>query len=42
MGIAMGAGLVGAQFVTRKIHLPAAWPQLVAKYRSYVPAYEKY
>jgi hypothetical protein len=42
MGIATGAGLVGAQFVTRKIRLPASWPQLVAKYRSFVPAYEKY
>lgn len=42
MGIAMGAGLVGAQFVTKKIQLPAAWPKLVAKYKSLVPAYEKY
>jgi hypothetical protein len=42
MGIAVGAGLVGAQFVTKKIQLPAAWPKLVAKYKSFVPAYEKY
>ena len=42
MGLAVGAGLVGAQFVTRKIQLPAAWPKLVAKYQSFVPAYEKY
>jgi len=42
MGIAVGAGLVGAQFVTKKIRLPAAWPALVAKYKSLVPAYERY
>lgn len=42
MGLAVGAGLVGAQFVTKKIQLPAAWQKLVAKYKSFVPAYEKY
>jgi hypothetical protein len=42
MGIFSGAGLVGAQFVTKKVRLPAAWPKLVAKYKSYVPAYERY
>lgn len=42
MGIATGAGLAGAQFATKKVRLPAAWPQLVAKFKSYVPAYERY
>jgi hypothetical protein len=29
-------------FVTKKITLPAQWSRLVAKYRTYVPAYERY
>ena len=29
-------------FVTKKITLPANWKQLVAKYRTMVPAYERY
>ena len=29
-------------FVTKKIVLPAAWGKLVAKYRNYVPSYERY
>jgi hypothetical protein len=29
-------------FVTKKIHLPANWKKLVAKYRTMVPAYERY
>ena len=29
-------------FVTKKVSLPAQWSALVAKYRSFVPSYEKY
>lgn len=42
VGIACGGGLPGAKFATKKVKLPAAWPKLVAKYKGYVPAYEKY
>jgi hypothetical protein len=33
---------VGADFVTKKVSLPANWSKLVARYRNLVPAYEKY
>lgn len=42
MGIASGAFLDGNSFVTRKIHLPKNWTQLVERYRNHVPAYEAY
>ena len=29
-------------FVTKKIHLPANWSKVAARYRSFVPAYEMY
>jgi hypothetical protein len=42
MGLACGGGLPGGQFVTKKISLPSGWAKLVAKYKSLVPAYERY
>ena len=42
MGLACGGGLPGGQFVTKKINLPSGWSKLVAKYKSLVPAYERY
>jgi len=42
LGFACGSGMVGADFVTKKVSLPANWSKLVAKYRNLVPAYEKY
>ncbi|MCL4182681.1 MAG: hypothetical protein KJ011_04455 [Burkholderiaceae bacterium] len=42
IGIASGAGMPGRNFVTKKIRLPAAWGELVARYRSMVPTYERY
>ncbi|OGA18311.1 MAG: hypothetical protein A3H32_12915 [Betaproteobacteria bacterium RIFCSPLOWO2_02_FULL_63_19] len=42
LGLACGSGMVGADFVTKKIRLPANWSKLVAKYKNLVPAYEKY
>ncbi|MBI3375716.1 MAG: hypothetical protein HY017_28705 [Betaproteobacteria bacterium] len=42
MGLACGGGLPGGQFVTKKVSLPSGWAKLVAKYRSLVPAYERY
>jgi len=42
LGIACGSSMGEAGFVTKKIELPAAWNALVAKYRTLVPAYEKY
>lgn len=42
MGIMSGSGMVNGGFVTRKIQLPANWNRVVAKYRSFVPVYEKY
>ncbi|MBI3375718.1 MAG: hypothetical protein HY017_28715 [Betaproteobacteria bacterium] len=42
VGLACGAGLPGREFVTKKIGFPADWIKLVAKYKSFVPAYEKY
>lgn len=41
-GYAAGPGAVSAGFVTKKIALPAGWNKLVAKYRTLVPAYERY
>lgn len=41
-GFAAGSGSTGAGFVTKKISLPSGWSKLVAKYRSFVPAYEQY
>jgi hypothetical protein len=29
-------------FVHKKVHLPANWAKLVAKYKTWVPVYEKY
>lgn len=42
LALACGSGMTGADFVTKKISLPANWSKLVAKYRNLVPAYEKY
>jgi hypothetical protein len=42
MGLACGGGLPGGQFVTKKVKLPSGWSKLVAKYKSLVPAYERY
>ena len=42
LGMACGSSMGEAGFVTRKIHLPANWSALVAKYRNLVPAYERY
>lgn len=42
IGLACGSGMVGADFVTKKVSLPANWSKLVARYRNLVPAYEKY
>jgi hypothetical protein len=42
LGLACGSGMVGADFVTKKIRLPANWSKLVAKYKNLAPAYEKY
>ena len=40
--LACGSGMVGADFVTKKLRLPANWSKLVAKYKNVVPTYEKY
>jgi hypothetical protein len=42
IGIAVGAGMPGRSFVSKKIRLPAAWEKLVARYRNVVPTYERY
>ncbi len=42
LALACGSGMVGANFVTKKVKLPANWSKLVAKYKNLVPAYEKY
>ena len=42
LGLACGTSIGGANFVTKKIELPADWSKLVARYRNLVPAYEKY
>jgi hypothetical protein len=42
LGLACGSGMVGADFVTKKVRLPANWSKLVAKYKNLVPTYEKY
>ena len=42
LGLVCGSGMVGASFVTKAIRLPANWAKLVAKYRTYLPNYERY
>jgi hypothetical protein len=42
MGIMCGSAMIGGGFVSRAIKLPANWNKLVAKYKTFVPAYEKY
>lgn len=42
LGIMSGSGMSYGGFVTRKIQLPANWKKLTAKYKSFVPVYEKY
>jgi hypothetical protein len=42
MGSVRSAGGFQNDFVTKKIELPRNWKELVAKYKSLVPVYEKY
>ena len=42
IGLVCGSALGGAEWLTKKIDLPANWNKLVAKYRNVVPMYEKY
>jgi hypothetical protein len=42
MGSLRSAGGFQNDFVTKKIELPRNWKDLVAKYKTLVPTYEKY
>jgi hypothetical protein len=42
MGLLQSAGGFGNSFVTREIKLPRNWEKLKAKYRTFVPVYERY
>ncbi len=42
VALAMGAFLPWQEFVTKKVELPANWPQLVKKYKDVVPTYARY
>jgi len=39
IGMFVGAGIFGSEWVTKKVDLPANWDNLVAKYKNVVPKY---
>jgi hypothetical protein len=37
-----GGGILGNDFVSKKIQLPKNWKELAAKYKNLIPTYVKY
>jgi hypothetical protein len=37
-----GGGILGNDFVSKKIELPKNWNELAAKYKNLIPTYVKY